>query len=276
MKNEEAKTVFPKLTDKEQATLKHIPFASFNDTRLESIWWTGVFCEESQYSEKATGAILVNLQKKGMLNLSPRTSKKENDSTFTLTDLAKSYIMAELGCSNEEELYTRDAQTKNYIHAPGYVASEVPAEEPKEEPKAETKEEAKEEAKPVKKSRKITVDFTNTPDAPVAPKAKKEKEPEVTSVPMSETQTQVIEELKTKIPGWDNGKFETFTVTVKENQLTLITNVTNKKGETIHREIFIGHNGGIRAYGKKEHSKHVKLMRAYDDVIAYGWSFDEA
>ena len=41
-------------------------------------------------------------------------------------------------------------------------------------------------------------------------------------------------------------------------------------GTIVKRDLIVGHNGAVRAYGQKPHSKHVKLLRAYQDVVCYG------
>lgn len=220
--------VFPKLTEKEEKTLRHIPHASFNDNGLDSCWWTDVYCDENEFGAKVCRAILVSLKKKGMIDLYAAASKKHEDaSTFELTDLAKAYL------GGTEAVYHSQES---------------------------------------KRSRHLLLDLTGIEvEAPTESTVKPEADEGKESLPISKSQLEIIEELKKNIPLWDEGILVSCRVVVKKGQICLVTRIESKN-ESYDRETFIGRNGGIRAYGKKNHSKHPKLMRSYDDVVKYGRS----
>lgn len=134
------------------------------------------------------------------------------------------------------------------------IIVDMPA-EPVEEP-------VKEEAPKVsrKSPRKVTVDFT-----------KSDKE-------LTNKQAEAYQKLIKELPIWDAAKstkaIDINLTTTEEGTLVVKSTIVTTSGEVRNRELYIGRNGGITAFGKKTHSKQTKLMRAITDVMKYGYQVE--
>lgn len=227
-------TTTPTINEKELSILKAV---------YSGIYETSEMSTSTEISEKSLPAFITNLKKKGLLAGSKETLK--------LTDLGQSYLM-----KLREEAAPKEA---------------LPEPEPEVKTKAASAHKASVESKSVsgskhKKSspsREIAVDF-KAKDPEAAPEADTEM------IPITAGQKASIEELKVNVPKWDKGTLEKSKVKLVEDQVHFLTKVVRENGTIVRRDLIIGHNGAIRAFGQKAHSKHIKLLRAFDDVVAYG------